>query len=131
MDRTRWRSWNVSGLEGRTACIEILDDASGRWGHINVDHIVQSARRWEAMPVQRVFTITQRHLWLPVKNGAPQRRMQFRVGGKVVREFTIEYATGERDFEVFADVSAFHGQQLTVQTKLPGGSPALIPASPA
>jgi fructan beta-fructosidase len=51
--------------------------------------------------------------------------MQFRVGGKVVREFTIEYATGERDFEVFADVSAFHGQQLTVQTKLPGGSPAL------
>ncbi len=34
-----WQHWDVSQLEGREARIEIVDDASGGWGHINVDHI--------------------------------------------------------------------------------------------
>jgi hypothetical protein len=32
-------NWDVSGLQGRTARIRIVDAASGGWGHVNVDQI--------------------------------------------------------------------------------------------
>ncbi|WP_380166413.1 GH32 C-terminal domain-containing protein [Jannaschia sp. R86511] len=35
-----WVAWDVSGLQGRTARIEVVDRNSGGWGHINVDHIM-------------------------------------------------------------------------------------------
>ena len=35
-----WRSWNVKKHLGKKARIEIVDDAMGAWGHINVDQIV-------------------------------------------------------------------------------------------
>jgi sucrose-6-phosphate hydrolase SacC (GH32 family) len=41
-DLMKWRNWDVSGLIGKTAHIEIVDSVSDRWGHINVDHIIQS-----------------------------------------------------------------------------------------
>ena len=37
-------TWDVSALEGRTAMIAIVDRATGGWGHINIDQIVQSER---------------------------------------------------------------------------------------
>jgi hypothetical protein len=33
-------SWDVSEYAGQTGVIEIVDDHTGNWGHINVDHIV-------------------------------------------------------------------------------------------
>jgi levanase len=37
-----WASWNVSALKGQQAQIQILDQNTGGWGHINVDNIVFS-----------------------------------------------------------------------------------------
>jgi len=49
-ERLEWQDWEVSALEGQTASIEIVDQASEGWGHINLDQIVftdepPSARR--------------------------------------------------------------------------------------
>jgi fructan beta-fructosidase len=38
----RWDGWEVSAWKGQTAHIEILDDATGGWGHILLDQIVFS-----------------------------------------------------------------------------------------
>jgi len=37
-----WNAWSVEDLAGRKARIEIVDRASGPWGHINIDHIIFS-----------------------------------------------------------------------------------------
>mgnify|MGYP001056582960 CR=1 FL=1 len=35
-------SWDVGRFRGRTAMVRIVDRASGEWGHVNVDHVVQT-----------------------------------------------------------------------------------------
>ncbi|MHB8898660.1 MAG: glycoside hydrolase family 32 protein [Thermoguttaceae bacterium] len=37
-----WYGWDVKDLAGRSATIEIVDNHSGGWGHINVDQVFQS-----------------------------------------------------------------------------------------
>jgi fructan beta-fructosidase len=76
-------------------------------------------RRDAPGPVRREITIERRYLNLPVKNGAPKRRVRFEVGGRTVREFDIELADGRPDFWAFADVSPFRGRTLVIETELP------------
>ncbi|MBX9655370.1 glycoside hydrolase family 32 protein [bacterium] len=37
-----WRSWDVNDFKGKKARIELFDDATGGWGHINVDQVTES-----------------------------------------------------------------------------------------
>ena len=49
-DRLAATSWDVSALAGRTARLQLVDEASGGWGHINVDRVVQTDKP-ERLPV--------------------------------------------------------------------------------
>jgi fructan beta-fructosidase len=40
----RWVSWNVSEFKGKKAAFRIFDSAKGAWGHISVDHVIQSEK---------------------------------------------------------------------------------------
>lgn len=35
-----WRSWDVSDLRGREARLRVVDEATGGWGHLTLDHVV-------------------------------------------------------------------------------------------
>jgi fructan beta-fructosidase len=120
-----WQSWDVRELAGKEAVIQIVDKRTGGWGHIKVDHIVQSERRRGTELLRRELRVDKRYLHLPVTTGAPKRRMKFTVDGKTVREFEIELAADKPQHSFFADVSAFHGKTLDIECLLPSDSRAL------
>jgi fructan beta-fructosidase len=121
-----WHTWDVADLAGQTVTLQIVDSHTGGWGHINIDHILQSDQKRQHEPAQRELAITQRYLHLPVKTGAPKQRMRFEVDGSTVREFEIELATDAAEFLAFADVTSWIGQPLIIHVdKLPAGSTAL------
>ena len=41
-DRLAPASWDVSALRGKAAQLQIVDEATGTWGHIHVAHVVQT-----------------------------------------------------------------------------------------
>src|SRR5262249_56266773 len=97
-------SGDVAELEGQKAVIQMIDDEKGGWGHINVDHIVQSDAKKQAEPVSRLIPIDKTYLHLPVKNGAPVRRMRVVMHAQTVREVDIGLADdADPDFWAFAD----------------------------
>lgn len=124
-ERLDWQSWDVAEFEGKPATVRIVDEATGGWGHINVDHIVQTDRKKAAELRTREIAIDKKYLHLPVKNGAPMRRVKFEVGGQVVRDFDIELAEDNPDFTVFADVTPFAGKKLKASAVLMTDSQAL------
>ncbi len=112
-----WHAWDVSELEGSEARIQIIDQRTGGWGHINVDHIVQSDRKIERVDLTREIHIDKRYLNLPVAKSLPKHYIDVLVDGRIVREFDMKLATPdtEPDFWVFLDMKPFMGRTATVK----------------
>jgi fructan beta-fructosidase len=63
--------WEVGKYKGKSAVIRIVDRATGGWGHINVDHIVQRPHDGvDPAELVRRSPLERPYLNLPVKNGA-------------------------------------------------------------
>jgi sucrose-6-phosphate hydrolase SacC (GH32 family) len=123
--------WDVSEFAGQTAHLVIVDDATGGWGHINVDQIIQTdnpppiAAKLVANE-SREITVTNHWLNFPVGNRAPKRVITISVDGQPARKFDIELAEANPDWWAPLDVSAWLGKQITITAdKLPENSAAL------
>ena len=105
-----------------------MDNATGGWGHINVDQIVQTNRQTVAVmaPAKREFKINQRYLNLPIKNGGAMRKVTSLVDGQVAVKNDIELADETPDWWAPMDASAWRGRTVTLQVdRLPEDSKAL------
>lgn len=125
-ERLDWQSWDVGELVGKEVVVQIVDQTTGGWGHINIDHIVQSKQKRGSEPAARELVVERRYLHLPVRNGARKQWMRYVVDGQPVREFEIELAEGKPDFWMPSDVSDWKGCTLRIEVDaLPLGSQGL------
>jgi fructan beta-fructosidase len=124
-ERLEWYAWDVADLADQTVVLRVVDEARGGWGHLSVDHVVQGDRRRGVVPASREVVAGRRFLLLPVKNGAPKRRVRVTSGDAVLREFEIELAEGPADFRAPLDLQPFAGKTLRLEATLPEGSTAL------
>ncbi|MEX2140773.1 MAG: glycoside hydrolase family 32 protein [Pirellulales bacterium] len=120
--------WNVSAFAGKMAVLRIVDDAKGGWGHINVDHILQTDTKPKGFVqnAERAFAATKRYLHIPIKNGAPKRVVTLLVDGKPVVRNDIELADAAADWWAAMDISTWQGKSLALRVdKLHEDSTAL------
>jgi fructan beta-fructosidase len=116
-ERLEPQRWDVAELDGKKAQIQIVDEAKGGWGHINVDQIVLTDKPPPSILKDATREITAKNRWLhlPVKNGAPAKKVQVLSDGKVVRFFDIELADDKPDWWAPLDVSQWQGKSLVVR----------------
>ncbi len=99
----------------------IVVGATAANGQVN-----QSKQQLNTEPAVREMLIDKRYLHFPVKTGNPNRRVKLLIDGRLVREFSIELASGDADFVVTADIREWIGQMLTIKAgKFAGGNEAL------
>lgn len=111
-----WASWDVAEFQGREAVIEIVDEAKGSWGHINVDQIVQSNKRYAVDKVEKRKDIVaeKQYFHLPVKKTDLKTWMRIEVDGVWVQEFDIHLCSeGEPDFYANLPADQWTGKKIT------------------
>ena len=115
--------WDVRELKGKTVTIQIVDRVKGGWGHVNVDHIVQTDEKPkvpEAPKVarqEREFTVGKKFLVIPIKNGAKKTELVLEVEGVPVRRYGVELATNaeEVDWYGFFTIEVYEGKSAKVK----------------
>ncbi|MBR2586256.1 MAG: glycoside hydrolase family 32 protein [Thermoguttaceae bacterium] len=129
--------WDVRPWAGKEAVLKIVDTATGRWGHINVDEIVQSDRyrgtdaavtvppRVEKV---RVIEPKERFLLIPGGCGNKKTKLRVEVDGQKIRDIDLVLARSQEDIHFFGtlDVSPWKGKKVALCAEhIPENSEAL------
>jgi fructan beta-fructosidase len=115
--------WDVTELAGKTATIQIVDDATGGWGHINIDHIVQTDTKPKIppapklAPLTREMTVQSKYLIIPVRNRARNCSLELAVAGTPVRRYDTELAPDANsvDFWAWFTIEPYKGKPAVIR----------------
>lgn len=119
-------TWDVGDLKGKTARIEMLDMATGGWGHINIDHIVQSSRRTGVVSTIQDIRIERDYIRFRVgAHQGPRSSVRLFFEDELVRSHTG--ANSEQAHWISWDVSKLKGKsgQLKIE-ELPAADGACV-----
>ncbi len=114
-EHLNWLQWNVSAFSNQIAQLQIVDSATGGWGHINVDQIVETDAS-----LSSVIVVTNHYLNLPIRTGATNHLVELLQDGLVVREMNVELADTATNFWAFMDLTPLQGSELIVRGESTG-----------
>ncbi|MBL7133414.1 MAG: glycoside hydrolase family 32 protein [Phycisphaerae bacterium] len=132
-----WENWDVKKYKGKTAFLQIVDDHSGRWGHVNVDQISQSdketkKKKFVAPPRRgggggnpnmtnaQEIRIKGKYIIFPVSNGRKQRgRLTIMVGDQLVHNLDCDFPADKDaiDWWTYLDMAEYKGKTAKVSAK--------------
>jgi len=129
-----WENWDVRKCKGRKAVLQIVDDASGGWGHINVDHISQSNTQAKKKPFAappgrgggtphpenaQEIKITGKYIIFPVSNKGQRGRMTVVVGDQLVHNLDCDFPPNKDaiDWWTYLDMAEYVGKTAKVVAK--------------
>jgi fructan beta-fructosidase len=123
-------SWDVSEFEGRIAALRITDHAKGGWGHINVDHLVQSDTPTPGpSPHSRTLVASKPYLLVPIDSDAPSVRLTLldAATGAPFRDLNARLAPNPKSASYWAelDLAPVAGRTLEARATLPEGHDGL------
>jgi len=112
--------WDVSEFAGKTAVLQIVDQATGGWGHITVDQVVQTDVKPKSLVLasrENAFTVAKKYLVIPIKNGAQITDLVIEVDGRPVRRYGAELATDPEnvDWYAFLTIESYQGKAAKVK----------------
>jgi len=117
------RSWDLRDLAGKQAQIRIAGH------HSNARVIAGNFVLTDSEPpaviasASQDITCTGQYLYLGAKIGAAVHRVALHVDGKMVREFLLEAAPGQPDWQASVDISSWRGKKMHIDVdNLPAAS---------
>jgi fructan beta-fructosidase len=95
--------WDVAKFIGQDATLVIVDDHQGGWGHINVDHILQSDSNVANAPamvtLEKTLNVNSTHLIVPVANNlkgsAKEITLGIYDGASLLQSFNVRLPKGD------------------------------------
>ena len=118
-ERLVMSSWDVAPFVGKTARLEIFDNAVGGWGHINIDAIVQSDVKRAVDPAdkQRSVELDKPYLLGPICNSGQNTTMTITVDGVLVHKLNIALAESKErtDWMAYLEVPQYVGKTALIQ----------------
>jgi sucrose-6-phosphate hydrolase SacC (GH32 family) len=115
-ERLDWYSWDVRQFAGKDAVLQIVDQETGGWGHINIDHIIQSDRRRGVAQSVRDLVLDREYLTFRFAAGQDSRTgIRLVVDGKPVRQ--AAGAGSARAAEFSWEVARFKGRRVQVHVE--------------
>ncbi|MBC8875721.1 MAG: glycoside hydrolase family 32 protein [Planctomycetes bacterium] len=126
-----WENWDVKQYKGKKAVLQIVDEASGGWGHINVDQISQSNTQAEKKPAPapkrradanphlenaQEIEITGKYILFPVSNRGQRGRMTIYVGDQLVHNLDCDFPPDKDaiDWWTYLDMEEYVGKTAKV-----------------
>ena len=126
-----WENWDVKEYKGKKAVLDIVDEASGGWGHINVDQISQSNTKAEKKPAPapkrradanphlenaQEIEITGKYILFPVSNRGQRGRMTIYVDDQLVHNLDCDFPPNKDaiDWWTYLDMEEYVGKTAKV-----------------
>jgi fructan beta-fructosidase len=113
-----WEGWDVSEFKGKAAQIQIVDEDTREWAHIDIDHIVQNDLPVGGNIIERSLKIDAAKLNIPVNEKDPRYYLELFIDGKQIKAMDVAIAQNEIDYWVVTDLTKWNGNEVTVRTKL-------------